>query len=101
MLRLSIDTMYLLHAENDLDALEAIHDFHFYEMEEEKRFGFFFDAETNEIKVHPVPAMKKEKSMTDKKTEPKKTSKMILDLLNVLTPTLVAIKAYIRHFAKD
>jgi hypothetical protein len=98
MIRLSLDTLWVLERTGDERAIEAIHDYMFAEMEGD-RYGIYYDATDNEIHLTPM-----EITMTTEKKSNKHLEGM-LDLaaknLAALKSMLIAAKSWVHHFGRN
>ena|ERR1700722_5309825 len=99
MIRLSLGTLWVLHAGNDPEALELIHDFHFSEMEQERRFCFSYDAGSDTLSLHPL---EENRLMTNKNADKtdRSVADRVVDMIDLVKPTLTAARAWIKHFAR-
>lgn len=96
-MRLSLQTLWELHEENDLKIIEDIHDYMFCDiMYTDVRYGIYYDARLDRIQLLPL----KDTTMEKKIEKKKDTSKVLIDLIDLVKPTLTAAKAWIKHFTR-
>lgn len=105
MIRLSLETLWKLQETSELDELqiiESIHDYMFCDMMyTDVRYASYYDARLDKIQLLPLKDMTMEK--TDKKMTTKKEndwSKSLINVIDVLKPTLVAARAWIKALTR-
>lgn len=100
MLRLSLPTLWELHAGKDPTAIESIHDYMFYEMEE-VRHGIYYNACLNKIELLPLKETIMNKKEFDTDTEKQSgAAKLACDVIDLVTKNLSAVKAWIKFSSK-
>jgi hypothetical protein len=102
MMRLSLETVALLPILNETESkvIEDIFNYHMFDMMfGDVRLASYYDASLDKIQLLPL---KEEPMTTKKETTEKKTGlgQKVVDVINVLSPTMQAMKAWIKAMSK-